>query len=332
MKLKERYYNIHGIIFLLKTNIKKALHYFDFRFDYFRERENIKKRDIFLSIVSKNQTEIEQVCFEGQINIKKTGETPFYSYNDQNIFLEVIKEKKNRAFIKTDFRQKSCQAVISNTLQQPLTRMVIFKTLFHLYQLIQYYSLYPLHAACVSQKGNLNKAVLLTGCGGSGKSTLTAIMVQQGEKLLADDSVFLQPGKEIIARQYPRYLSLDAQILKKSFPELIPAVIKRYDGIFGKKQIKLDKIFPDCYASKMKPVKLVFLREKKSNQAAINILKQEEALIKLLQYNYRYQQGNRKKQYFQLVSQLTRQSTAYQLVVSKKVEKTYHMLKQLLEE
>jgi hypothetical protein len=70
--------------------------------------------------------------------------------------------------------------------------------------------LVPLHAACI---GRANRALLLMGRSGAGKSTLSLHWLLHGMTVLAEDSVFVEPGS-LLAFAVPNFMYLRRDVLR----------------------------------------------------------------------------------------------------------------------
>ena len=99
--------------------------------------------------------------------------------------------------------------------------------------------IHPLHAGAFTERGDSDRATLVCGPSGTGKSTLTWLAVSRGRRLISDDHVGFRAGRSNIAEILPlrRSIAVDrrrlSRIPKSSIEEVLPegGVKVRFDPL-----------------------------------------------------------------------------------------------------
>lgn len=140
--------------------------------------------------------------------------------------------------------------------------------------------LFPIHAACVSEKGH---GILIVGKPGAGKSTLSVSAVRAGFQFLGDEQPLIsRRSSKLRIYAFPRRIRLD-QSVAEIFPELRSLLI----SLTSKRIVfSVEKIWPGCLASDCEPRFLIFPNFRTRGQLQLDRLPSSKALVRLLQDDY----------------------------------------------
>lgn len=144
---------------------------------------------------------------------------------------------------------------------------------FH--ELLKRRGLYSLHASALSVDGN---GVLFPGTSGSGKSTMSIGLMQQGFDFLGDDTVFLAQGDiglEVLA--FPDVIDYTDRTAEL-FPELSRGESTPRNPLTHKRQVRAEDVFNVGFTPKCRPCLLVFPRVSGNSRSVIRPMDKDDAL------------------------------------------------------
>lgn len=178
--------------------------------------------------------------------------------------------------------------------------------------ILKFHQLFILHAACMAKR---EKAVLITGGSGCGKSILSLTLVKNGFKYLADDDVILKLGQKTIeCWSMPTKPKLKKELFKY-FPRIKTACLSKSIKK-GKQSVDIGKVFPDCFKIRAIPKIIIFPEYRRVSKIDIRPLDKQEAVYSLMKEDFtifkdKYQDIPRR--HFALLSRLVNQSKVFRL-------------------
>lgn len=130
---------------------------------------------------------------------------------------DLVFYRDSRQFLTCDFRESPWQIYLHHAYDINY-RSIAFGLLDPaLRNALKRLGIFRLHSAAVSKNGS---GILIPGCGGCGKTTMTLRLIREGFEYLSDDGIFLQrQGSIAHALRFERDLFLTCETLS-FFPEL----------------------------------------------------------------------------------------------------------------
>jgi len=182
-----------------------------------------------------------------------------------------------------------------------------------LVEMLKYSGLYSLHGAALRGR---DMSVLVTGESGSGKTSTSLSLVENGFKYVSDDTLFIQKTNESV-NVYPLYKSFNInQDIARRFPQLfnhkktpVPKGIKI--------PIDISKIIPDSHLSCLKPEVIIFPRIISSTQSSIRPIGSMEAYRRLLSQIILALDKNVAKKQLHVLELLVKQTRGFEMLSAK---------------
>lgn len=220
--------------------------------------------------------------------------------------------------------RNSSQVYFSMLTEKRSMVAYIWLTRFLNYVLFEYYGLLHIHCSCLTNHQSYKTASIFCGESGAGKSTIALSLLSYGDKLIAEDNLYLKfINNKLVA------LSNDSPIKmrKDSTPNgKIITYVSRYDDFFEKNVLALnDNCFLDNQFSI--PNRIFILNHQKSVDGSIKHMSMEEGVMHFLHEYSIYSMFNSEK-LIDFILALCSQCELYMLTPSNDVKKTIEIITQ----
>lgn len=179
-----------------------------------------------------------------------------------------------------------------------------------LVEILRYYGFFFLHAAALY----INKvAYLISGDGGSGKTTATLSLVRAGFQYVTDDSLFLKDaGGEIVISPLYKHVHVDKDIARR-FPEISGGKgLKIKAGT--KVPIDISFFYPDAFIPSLKPDVIIFPVITSAGTSGITPVMQTEMYKNLLKQTVLAVDKHIAQEQLRIIGTLVRQTKGFALL------------------
>jgi hypothetical protein len=182
-------------------------------------------------------------------------------------------------------------------------------------EVLRYNGFHFLHSAAVKNNGI---SLLISGDGGSGKTTASLSLVNEGFKYVSDDSIlFKEESAEIIVYPLYRAFNLDRD-LSNRFPNLIKERIRRIpEGV--KLSVDISEIYPDSFIPFMRPNAVIFPKITHLQNSEVHPLSQVQVYDKLLRQTVLAVDREIAKSQLLSLETLVKQVVGYELLSGKDI-------------
>ena len=196
----------------------------------------------------------------------------------------------------------------------------ILQDTFELYRLmsawiseaLRYHGFHFLHSAALHGD---EMGYLVSGEGGSGKTTAAVTMVREGFKCVSDDTLFFREYKgEIIVLPVFRNKNfhIDADLTNR-FPELSKGIeSKILNG--AKKPVDVSTIFPGFFIPHVKPNAIIFPKITSHQQSILSPIPQVEVFRRLLKQTIMAVDNDISRSQLRIMQHLVRQARGFELL------------------
>ncbi len=187
MAKKNLSFSLHGLFNFEIAGKGKLFDYLDFQFNYFTANTNPSTSKLKINVIEKDNNIVHE-CLK-----TKAG---YFGRNSERFFWQnaggsvVLKGSDDLSKIKNITFSNAFPKLAANTVCDLFFRLHLADS-----------GISTIHASCVASSNN---ALLIPAWKGSGKTTLSLKLVQQGYSFMADDKVFLGNDRNVYS--YPRYV------------------------------------------------------------------------------------------------------------------------------
>ena len=175
-------------------------------------------------------------------------------------------------------------------------------------------NLFEIHAAGVVEPDS-DRTTLIVGPSGSGKSTLSFNLIKAGWNYLSDDHLLLEEvDGEIQARGFRRFFAVDSSLSVAGVPASLGNSIEPEREANRKTCFEPSTIYPVRELTFSKPGRLLFVELNVANTSSLTELSPIESVSRLFRAcPWATYDRAVAKNYLSVLSQLGRQSTAFEL-------------------
>ncbi|MBE6694351.1 MAG: hypothetical protein E7589_06275 [Ruminococcaceae bacterium] len=200
----------------------------------------------------------------------------------------------------------------------------IWLTRFLNYVLFEYYGLLHIHCSCLTNNESCGTTSIFCGESGAGKSTIALSLITNGEKLIAEDNLYLKlSDNKLVALTHTSPIKMRIDSTRNSN---IINYVSKYDDFFEKNVLTLnDNSFWNKQFSI--PNKVFILNDQKSFDGSLKKISIEEGVLHFLREYSIYSIFNSEK-LIDIILKLCSQCELYKLTPSRDVEKTIQLITQ----
>lgn len=304
-----RYYSLCGLTFAVHWEGKGTASVIDQLFDPFpftivsnvNNSVHIDLKFSTTEIPARAPINASESCICYDVSIFKAGDF-VYITDGSSMFQLRPNEGTGLAAIHCSFKEKTL-----------LSKYNLF--LISLIHLLSPRGIYDLHAAALV-RGDL--CYLLLGDSGSGKSSATLSLVDQGWRYISDDALLLKSitdGIEVLT--FRKKFFIDPQLVHH-YPEITPYIEKLTNGDGSKRFLDVDSAYPGQFCPKGIPKILIFTSIVSQPKSILMPIDQTCALIKLTnQSSSIFFNRQSAKDHFDVLKQLVCQTESYQLLAGR---------------
>ncbi len=227
---------------------------------------------------------------------------------------EIYLTSADGSVIQLDTEVRKSRAIFSKEILNDKEKLFILLGGL-LVEVLRYNGLHFLHSAAVKNNGI---SLLISGDGGSGKTTASLSLVNEGFKYVSDDSIFIrEESAEIIVYPLYRAFNIDRD-LSKRFPNLIKERIRPIPkGV--KLSVDISKIYPYSFTPFMRPNVIIFPKITPLRKSAVHPLSQVEIYDRLLRQTVLAIDNEIAKNQLLSLETLVKQAAGYELLSGKDI-------------
>jgi hypothetical protein len=185
---------------------------------------------------------------------------------------------------------------------------------------------YSVHASGFCED---NKAILIPGTSGVGKSTLALTLLRSGFGYLSDDMVFLRRhAGELQMLGFPEDIDVSDQSIN-FFPELDCLRSLPKSPAQTKRQVRADEIYRAEIVHQARPVAIVFPKISAKEQSQVRPIPADEGLIEMVS-NILLTDGRSCQNHLDILTELVKQTPCYRLETGRDFDRIPIVLRELL--
>jgi hypothetical protein len=233
--------------------------YFEFRYSSFILLNNLSSDCYILILEVSNPLPFINAFFEKYKTKSKF--TLCTNYNIMCFENKILELFNNNEYIFTDLN-KNCIWFDLKECSMSVQSVMATRLAFHIQMSLTNYGFYCLHGGATTFQGDSECGMLLFGNSGSGKTSIILKLIENGEKTVADDNIFLSIQNEngLAALKNTQNIGVDFNNLNTNFSYLTPYAAKSpLESFADKMRIDLCKYNSNIYLNSLSPKYVIYL-------------------------------------------------------------------------